>query len=96
MPKFDQTIATLHRRGADGGLAYLGTAFAFRGGGAFLTAAHCVASLDSGEVVLTAPRLNQGVPSPVSSIVSHGSADVAVVKVEGAHRHLLAPFYILE
>ena len=40
-------------------------------------------------------QLNQGEPVPVSTIVSHDSADIAVVRVERAPRYRLSPFYML-
>ncbi len=95
MPSIAQTAAILHRRTSDDQLAFIGTAFAFRRQGAFLTAAHCVRSLEANEVFLTVPRLNGGRPVQAASIDRHESADLAVVKVPSAPTHLVDPFYII-
>lgn len=95
MPSFGQTIASLYRQNEDGQLRYLGTAFAFRREGAFLTASHCINGLEPREVVLASPRLAGGGPTPILSIARHDTADVAVVKVAGTQHHLLDPFYMV-
>lgn len=94
MPSLSQTIATLHQRTTEGQLSFLGSAFAFRRGGVFLTAAHCVTALEADEMILAHPLLNSGGPTPVISIRPHPSVDVAVVKVSGDTTRL-SPFYIL-
>ncbi len=72
------------------GDTFLGSCFAIRDSGFFLTAAHCIGDLEASSVVVR----SAGTPERrlVLSIVRHPSADVAVLEIAKADEEGVEPF----
>ena len=70
---------------------FLGSCFAFRKPTHFLTAAHCVGTLDSSELAITLLA-----PAPTTcravALDTHPDADLAVVRIEVPDPHFITPF----
>jgi hypothetical protein len=95
VPDFSRTIATLQSRTAEDRPAFLGTAFAFRHRRAFLTAAHCVHGFEASDLAVQSPHLSGGALLPVTSVVRHTTADLALVTVDAPNIPPGIPFHIL-
>lgn len=74
------TVAVLGK--VDDKLRFLGTAFALRRAGCFMSAAHCVGTLAASSIFLLDGSLNQGKRISVTRIVRCPDADLAMLEIE--------------
>jgi hypothetical protein len=73
------------------GVGFLGTGFALRQPTHFLTAAHCIGDLPADEL-LVQPN-HRLIPSPVSRVSKHPTADLAVLELSNAPDEFTQPFW---
>jgi S1-C subfamily serine protease len=85
------SVATLHRWNDSSDLRFLGSAFAYRSGMTFLTAAHCVGNIAPSQLALSLP-LSQLDLLPITSVILHPAADIAVLKTNASDYKELTPF----
>jgi hypothetical protein len=72
------SLALLYNASAEAGPSFLGTAFAFRHREFFLTASHCVGTLEARELRLVLPLIDED-DITIANIEHHSSADVSLL-----------------
>src|SRR5947207_482247 len=72
--------------------SFLGTCFAYKHRNRFITAHHCVGSLGPNQLGILFPILHQEDFVPVTSVLPHAEADLAVLHTEKKGPSTLAPF----
>lgn len=95
MQRLDATTAVVLRSDGVQKPAFLGTCFAFRKRTHFLTAAHCVRSLDASQLYVGSPVAAQGHPIRVEKLVPHPNADLALLVVAPAGMNAIQPLHTL-
>lgn len=83
---------SIYRRQPSGDLAFLGSCFAFRQRHVYLTAAHCIGSLNATAIVISTPFQQSG-PWQVTNITTHPTADLAALEIDPAGTSYVEPFY---
>jgi hypothetical protein len=73
--------------------SFLGTCFAFRRSTTFLTAAHCLGTLSSQNVLIGLPFISLGTVLPVSGITRHHTADIAILHLPADTEPKVEPFW---
>jgi hypothetical protein len=72
--------------------AFLASTFAYRHGGFFLTAHHCIGGLSASEVEVVLPSIDHPNPIPVQRIHAHPAADIAILEAGSPPPSALTPF----